>query len=72
MNSFDKAVNKKFNNLIAKNSQDKDITNDKLRKFKVTARAIVREERRDLKPNDNPKSLYSKTWKAAKKYINLK
>lgn len=68
MNNFDRIVNKKSNELIAKNLPDKDASEEDFKKFKLIAKAIIREASRGLKPNDNPKSLYAKTWKAAGKY----
>ena len=68
MNKFDRTVNKKFNELIAKNLLNKDVDAEEFKKFKIISKAIIREESRGLKPNDNPKSLYAKTWKAAGKY----
>jgi len=41
------------------------------KKFKLIARAIIREEQRGVKPSNNSRSLYSKTWKAAGKYNNF-
>ncbi|MBC8059144.1 MAG: hypothetical protein H7Y18_00565 [Clostridiaceae bacterium] len=72
MNNFDRAVNKKLNELISKNLLGEDVYVGDFKKFKVIAKAIIREESRGLKPNDNPKSLYSKTWKAARKYGEIK
>lgn len=72
MNTFDRAVNKKSSFLISKNSLDNEIDEDEYRKFKMVAKAIIREESRELKPNNKPKSLYSKTWKTAKKYSGIK
>ena len=54
MNNFDRAVIKKTNALISRNAVDKDLDEEKLRKFKVIAKAIIRQESRGLKPNDNP------------------
>jgi len=72
MNTFDRAVNKKSSFLISKNSLDNEIDEDEYRKFKIVAKAIIREESRELMPNNKPKSLYSKTWKTAKKYSGIK
>jgi hypothetical protein len=68
MNNFDRAVNKKFNELIAKNLLGTDVDEEDIKKFKTIAKALIREESRGLKPNNNPKSLYAKTWKSAGKY----
>lgn len=72
MNTFDRAVNKKTNFLISKNSLDGNIDEEDYRKFKMISKAIIREELRGLKPNDKPKSLYGKTWKSARKYSDIK
>lgn len=72
MNKFDKAINQKASELITKNLLGKEVTEEEFRKFKIIARAIVREEMRGVKPNKNPKSLYSKTWKIARKYSDVK
>ncbi len=68
MNKFDTAVNKKTSELITKNMMGEEVTEQDFKKFKTIARAMVREELRNLKPNDKANSLYSKTWKAASKY----
>lgn len=68
MNKFDKAVNKKTSELISQKLLLQEAHIETYNKFKIIARAMVREELRGLKPNENPKSLYNKTWKAAKKY----
>ncbi|OCB00323.1 hypothetical protein [Clostridium beijerinckii] len=72
MNKFDKAINQKASELITKNLLGKEVTEEEFRKFKIIARAIVREEMRGVKPNKNPKSLYGKTWKVARKYSDVK
>ena len=72
MNNFDRAVNKKLNDLLEKNLLGTDFNEEELKKFRVIAKAIIREESRALKPNDNPKSLYAKTWKTARKYGDFK
>ncbi|HEY5561558.1 MAG TPA: hypothetical protein VIK72_07335 [Clostridiaceae bacterium] len=68
MNKFDRAVNKKINELIMKNMVGQEVDERAYIKFQSIARAIIREEFRGIKPNNNPKSLYGKTWKTAKKY----
>ena len=68
MNNFDRAANKKFNELIAKNLLGKDVDEEDIKKYKAIAKAILREEARGVKPNNDPKSLYAKTWKTAGKY----
>lgn len=72
MNKFDKAINQKTSELITKNLLGQEFNEEEFRKFKIIARAIVREEMRGVKPNKNPKSLYGKTWKAARKYSDVK
>lgn len=72
MNKFDRAVNKKANELIEKNLPGEEIYEETFNKFKTIARAMIREESRGVKPSDNPKSLYQKTWKTANKYGDLK
>lgn len=68
MNGFDRAVNKKTSELIAKNLKEESIDESSFKKLKVIARAVIRENIRGVKPNSNPKSLYGKTWKEADKY----
>lgn len=68
MNKFDRAVNKKTSELITKNLIGQDVYEEDFKKFKMIARAMIREELRGAKPSKNPKSLYRKTWKAAGKY----
>lgn len=68
MNKFDKAVNKKANELITKNLMGEEVDIHQYNKFKTIARAMIREELREAKPSENPKSLYGKTWKTAGKY----
>jgi hypothetical protein len=70
MNRFDRAVNKKTNELLNKNLLGQDVDVETINKFRTIARAMIREEMRGVKPNDNPKSLYCKTWKVAAKYDN--
>jgi len=72
MNDFDRAVNKKSNELLEKNFLGEDVDQEEFKKFRAIAKAIIRENSRNLKPNDNPKSLYAKTWKAASKYGDFK
>ena len=60
MNNFDRAVNKKSNDLISKNLLGKDADKEDFKKFTVIAKAIIREESRGLKPDNKPKSLYAK------------
>lgn len=68
MNRFDKAVNKKTSELITKNMLGQEVTESDIKKFTIIARALIREEQRGLKPNNDEGSLYNKTWRAAKKY----
>ena len=68
MNKFDRAVNKKTSELITKNLIGQEVYEEDFKKFKMIARAIIREESRGAKLSQNPKSLYRKTWKAAGKY----
>lgn len=68
MNKFDSAVNKKTSELITRNMIGQEVSEEDFKKFKTIARAMVREELRNLKPNNKSNSLYSKTWKAASKY----
>lgn len=70
MNKFDKAVNKKTTELLTKNLLGKDVDIETYNRFKIIARAMIRVESRGVKPNDNPKSLYNKTWKTAGKYYD--
>lgn len=71
MNKFDRAVNKKTNELIIKNFPDQEVSEETYKKFQVIARAMIREEMRGVKPDNRPKSLYAKTWKTAGKYSDL-
>lgn len=71
MNKFDRAVNKKTNELITKNLLGQDVDVETVNKFKTIARAMIREEMRGIKPSNNQKSLYCKTWKTAGKYNNI-
>lgn len=71
MNRFDKAVNKKTNELISKNLVGQDVDIETINKFRTIARAMVREEMRGVKPDNNPKSLYAKTWSTAAKYKGI-
>jgi len=71
MNKFDRAVNKKTNELIIKNFIGQEVDEEAFKKFQVIARALIREELRGVKPSNNPKSLYGKTWKNADKYSDL-
>lgn len=71
MNKFDRAVNKKTNELIIKNFSGQEIDEETCKKFQVIARAMIREEMRGVKPSNRPKSLYAKTWKSAGKYSGL-
>lgn len=71
MNKFDRAVNKKTNELILKNVPDQEVDEGTYKKFQVIARAMIREGLRGVKPSNNPKSLYHKIWKTAGKYDNL-
>ena len=71
MNKFDRAVNKKTNELIVENFVGKEVNEEVYKKFLSIARAKVREELRGVKPSKNPKSLYGKTWKSAGKYKDL-
>ena len=68
MNKFDRAVNKKTSELITKNLIGKDVDEEEFKKFKVIARAIIREEMRGIRPSEKHNSLHRKTWKAADKY----
>lgn len=68
MNKFDSAVNRKTSELITKNMMGQEVSEQDFKKFKTIARAMIREELRNLKPNNKAKSLYGKTWKAASKY----
>lgn len=71
MNKFDRAVNKKTKELIAKNLPGQNVDNvdaETLKKFQTIARALLREEARGVKPKNQDDSLYQKTWKAANKY----
>lgn len=68
MNKFDRAVNKKTSELITKNLLGQEVGEEDFKKFKVIARAMIREELRKAKPNKKTNSLYRKTWKAADKY----
>jgi len=68
MNKFDRIVNKKTSELITKNLIGREVDEEEFKKFKVIARAIIREELRGAKPSKKPNSLYSKTWKTACKY----
>jgi hypothetical protein len=71
MNKFDRAVNKKTSELITKKMLGQEIDEEVYKKFKIIARAMIREELRGIKPNNKSKSLYKKTWKAADKYNNF-
>lgn len=71
MNKFDRAVNKKTNELIIKSVTGQEVNEETYKKFQVIARAMIREEMRGVKPNNKPKSLYTKTWKAASKYGDI-
>lgn len=71
MNKFDKAVNKRINELILNEYKGKELDEADYKKFAAIARAQVREKLRGVKPSENPKSLYKKTWKNADKYNNL-
>ena len=71
MNRFDRTVSKKTNELIEKNMKGEVVYWEDYKKFKVIARALIRQEIRGVTPNDNPKSLYGKTWKIAGKYENI-
>lgn len=68
MNKFDRTVNKKVNELILENFPDVEVDEETYKKFQSIARAMIRVELRDVKPSNNPKSLYQKTWKTASKY----
>ncbi|MHC1682217.1 MAG: hypothetical protein AB6733_04625 [Clostridiaceae bacterium] len=68
MNKFDRAVNKKARELIAKNLPGQNVDEEALKKFQTIARALIREEQRGVKPKNHADSLYQKTWKAASKY----
>ncbi|WP_139905306.1 hypothetical protein [Clostridium thermarum] len=72
MNKFDRAVNKKATELITKNMLGQEVTEEDIKKYTIIARALIRQELRGLKPNDNERSLYNKTWKAAKKFGEFK
>jgi hypothetical protein len=72
MNKFDKAVNKRASELITKNMLGQEVTAEDVKKYTVIARALIREEQRGLKPNNDERSLYNKTWQAAKKYGEFK
>lgn len=72
MNRFDRAVSKKVNDLIEKNISGEEVYMEDYKKFRAIARALVREEIRGAKPNNNPKSLYGKTWKTASRYEDVK
>lgn len=71
MNKFDRAVNKKASELITKNMLGQEVTEEDIKKFTIIARAIIREEQRGLKPNNDERSLYNKTWQTAKKYGDI-
>jgi hypothetical protein len=71
MNKFDRAVNKKTSELITKNLLNQEVDEEIYKKYEVIARAMIREELREVKQSNNPKSLYRKTWKAAEKYRDL-
>lgn len=71
MNKFDRAVNKKTSELITKNLIGLEIDAETFKKFRIIARAMIREELRGVKPNNKAKSLYKKTWKTADKYNNF-
>jgi hypothetical protein len=68
MNKFDRAVNKKTSELITKNLLGQEVNEEDFKKFKMIARAMIREELRGAKPSEKTNSLYRKTWKAAGKY----
>ncbi len=68
MNKFDRAVNKKRNELMAKDIVDKYVDKETFKKYTLISRAMIREEERGVKPNDDSHSLYGKTWKTARKY----
>lgn len=68
MNKFDRAVDKKAKALIEKNFPDNFVDEETFRKFKIIARAMIREESRGAKSKNRPDCLYQKTWKAANKY----
>jgi hypothetical protein len=72
MNKFDRAVNKKTSELITKNLMGKEVDEEDFKKFKIIARAMIREELRKAKPRQKTNSLYCKTWKAADKYGDFK
>lgn len=71
MNKFDRAVNKKTSELITKNLIGQDINEETYKKYRIIARAMIREELRGVKPSNKAKSLYKKTWKSADKYNNF-
>ena len=68
MNRFDRSVIKRTNELIEKNIPDGEVYEEDFKKYMTIARAMIREEMRNLKPSNKTKSLYNKTWKAADKY----
>lgn len=72
MNKFDRAVNKKASELMTKSLMGQEVYKEDFKRFKEIARAMIREELRGVKPSNNPKSLYRKTWKTAGKYDDLK
>ncbi|EKQ56878.1 MULTISPECIES: hypothetical protein [unclassified Clostridium] len=68
MNKFDRAVNKKTSELITKNLLGQEVNEEDFKKFRIIARAMIREEMRGIKSNSKHNSLHHKTWKAAAKY----
>lgn len=68
MNKFDRAINKKTSELITKNLIGHEVNEEDFKKFKMIARAIIREGMRGVKPNNKHYNLYNKTWKTADKY----
>ncbi|MVX67364.1 hypothetical protein [Clostridium chromiireducens] len=68
MNRFDRAVNKKTSDLITKNLLGQDVTEEDFKKFRIIARAMIREEARNIKTDGKHNSLHHKTWKNAAKY----
>ncbi len=71
MNKFDRAVNRKINELIIKDFTGTEVDEKNYKKYAAVARATVRQEYRGVKENNNPKSLYRKMWRNAESYSNL-
>lgn len=71
MNKFDRAVNKKTSELITKNLLGQEVNEDDYKKYRIIARAMIREGLRKAKPNEKRNSIYNKTWKTASKYCDF-